>query len=138
MVTYHIQHDTEYDYHSPVTQSRQILRLSPRILPWQTPESHTITIDPNPDRIDFLLDCFGNPLQYFTLMGDHTSLAVRAHSVVTLSPRQLPDSASTPPWEEVVNHLRYTAGRTFMPYDFKATQFQPSMRWLKVNRRLPP
>src|SRR5690606_14813190 len=115
MVTYHIQHDTEYDYHSPVTQSRQILRLSPRILSWQGPQSHTIDIDPCPDKIDFLLDCFGNPLQYFTLMGDHNRLAVRAHSVVSLSHRQLPDSDNTPPWEEVVKHLRYMSGKTYLP-----------------------
>ncbi|MGX9937644.1 transglutaminase family protein [Advenella kashmirensis] len=124
MVTYHIQHDTEYDYYSAVTQSRQILRLSPRILPWQGPESHVINIDPCPDKIDFLLDCFGNPLQYFTLMGDHNRLAVRAHSVVSLTHRRLPDSDSTPPWEEVVNHLRYMSGRTYLPYDFEATQFR--------------
>ncbi len=124
MVTYHIQHDTEYDYHSPVTQSRQILRLSPRVLPWQTPESHTITIDPEPDHIDFLLDCFGNPLRYFTLMNDHEALAVRAHSVVNLTGRRLPDAQDTPPWEEVVDHLRFTSGQEYLPYDFEATQFR--------------
>ncbi|MGO1766925.1 MAG: transglutaminase N-terminal domain-containing protein, partial [Advenella sp.] len=124
MVTYHIQHDTKYDYHSSVTQSRQILRLSPRILPWQVPESHVIDIDPYPDRIDFLVDCFGNPLQYFTLMSDHNRLSVRAHSVVNLSHRRLPDADNTPAWEEVVSHLSYVPGKTFLPYDFEATQFR--------------
>lgn len=124
MATYHIQHDTVYDYHSPVTQSRQILRLTPRILPWQTPVSHVIEVDPQPDHMDFLLDCFGNPLQYFTLMSDHRALSVRAHSVVDITHRHLPEPEATPSWEAVVTHLRFRHDRRYLPYDFEATQFR--------------
>lgn len=124
MVTYHIQHDTEYDYHSPVTQSRQILRLTPRVLPWQTPVSHAIDVDPKPDHMDYLLDCFGNPLQYFTLMSDHRELSVRAHSVVNIGHRYLPAPAATPSCEAVVDHLRFMPDKRYLPYDFEATQFR--------------
>ena len=39
---YIVQHETRYAYTAPVSQSWQLARLTPRMLPWQTLLSYTL------------------------------------------------------------------------------------------------
>ncbi|WP_050477389.1 transglutaminase family protein [Herbaspirillum rhizosphaerae] len=120
--TYHIVHETNYQYAVPVRLSHQVLRLTPRSLPWQTCTSHFINILPGPTNlINLYTDSFGNALQSFSLDQDHSSLEVYAESWVEISSRTLP--VSTPPWEQVAETLSYHAQRNLPPDMLEASSF---------------
>src|SRR3989442_10006715 len=59
---YYVRHETRYTYSQPVRLSHQMLRLTPRTLPWQTCSAHSINIAPEPQNLRMSLDSFGNPL----------------------------------------------------------------------------
>ena len=46
---YTVEHITHYAYTAPVSQSWQLARLTPRMLPWQRLLSHSLQIDPPAD-----------------------------------------------------------------------------------------
>ncbi|MFJ2989289.1 transglutaminase N-terminal domain-containing protein [Collimonas sp. NPDC087041] len=129
---YHIRHDTHYAYSLPVRLSHQMLRLTPRSLPWQTCTSHGITITPEPQQLRMFLDSFGNPLQSFSLESDHSDLRALAESWVTLTPRQLPQT--TLPWEQVRETLSYQAGRFLLPDDLEATRYLFESAHVRIKR----
>jgi transglutaminase-like putative cysteine protease len=118
---YYIRHDTRYTYSQPVRLSHQMLRLTPRGLPWQTCTSHAIKVTPEPQNLRLSLDNFGNPLQSFSLENDHTEFKVISESWVQLSPRQRP--RSTPSWEQVRADLAYQAGRFLLPDALEANRY---------------
>ncbi|AMP01681.1 transglutaminase-like superfamily protein [Collimonas arenae] len=129
---YHIRHDTHYAYSLPVRLSHQMLRLTPRSLPWQTCTSHGITITPEPQQLRMFLDSFGNPLQSFSLESDHNDLRALAESWVTLTPRQLPQT--TLPWEQVRETLSYQAGRFLLPDDLEASRYLFESAHVRIKR----
>lgn len=129
---YHIVHETSYQYALPVRLSHQMLRLTPRSLPWQTCTSHAINIDPAPQNLRMLYDSFGNPLQAFSLDQDHTSLEVYAESWVELSQRPLP--MLTLPWEQVTDILTYRAGRQLPDDVLEASRFLFESSHVRVKR----
>ncbi|HZE90408.1 MAG TPA: transglutaminase N-terminal domain-containing protein, partial [Rhizobacter sp.] len=57
---YNVEHETRYVYAAPVSQSWQLARLTPRVLPWQKLLSTSIQIDPPPDERHDTYDSFGN------------------------------------------------------------------------------
>ncbi|WP_061541650.1 transglutaminase family protein [Collimonas fungivorans] len=130
--TYHIRHDTHYAYSQAVRLSHQMLRLTPRSLPWQTCTSHGISITPEPQNLRMFLDSFGNPLQSFSLENDHTDLRALAESWVTLTPRQLPPA--TPPWEQARAALSYQAGQFLLPDDLEATRYLFESAHVRIKR----
>ncbi len=129
---YHIVHETSYQYALPVRLSHQMLRLTPRSLPWQTCTSHAINIDPAPQNLRMLYDSFGNPLQAFSLDQDHTSLEVYAESWVELSLRPLP--MQTLPWEQVTDILTYRAGRQLPDDVLEASRFLFESSHVRIKR----
>jgi transglutaminase-like putative cysteine protease len=129
---YHICHDTHYAYSQPVRLSHQMLRLTPRSLPWQTCTSHGIAITPEPQNLRLLLDSFGNPMQSFSLESDHTGLRAIADSWVTLTQRQLPPL--TPPWELARSKLSYQAGQFLLPDDLEATRYLFESAHVRIKR----
>lgn len=129
---YHIRHDTHYAYSQPVRLSHQMLRLTPRSLPWQTCTSHGIAITPEPQNLRLLLDSFGNPMQSFSLESDHTDLRAVADSWVTLTQRQL--SPPTPPWELARSKLSYQAGQFLLPDDLEATRYLFESAHVRIKR----
>lgn len=129
---YHIRHDTRYAYSQPVRLSHQMLRLTPRSLPWQTCTSHGISITPEPQNLRMFLDSFGNPLQSFSLESDHTDLRALAESWVTLTQRQFPPA--TPSWEEARTKLSYQAGRVLLPDDLEATRYLFESAHVRIKR----
>ncbi|WP_416260630.1 transglutaminase family protein [Gibbsiella quercinecans] len=110
---YSVSHVTEYQYSLPVSQSRQLLRLSPRNLAWQQCDSARIQVDPLPDEWFELNDFFGNHLAQFALHMPHTRLSVRVDSEVCVLPHtaQYAPQESLP-WERVCQQL--AAGGTEM------------------------
>ena len=86
---YSVEHETRYAYNAPVSQSWQLGRLTPRILPWQRLLSHSIQIDPPPDERHEANDSFGNTVSHFGLHGAHRQLRVRMHCQVEVGERPL-------------------------------------------------
>ena len=84
---YHIRHDTRYEYDQPVGESRQMLRLTPRDLPWQRCLSHRLVVEPQPTRSNDFVDDFGNRVRTLHLQSDHDALIIRAESWVALEPQ---------------------------------------------------
>ncbi|RXZ33969.1 transglutaminase family protein [Oxalobacteraceae bacterium CAVE-383] len=132
MHAYHVMHETSYAYSQPVHLSHQMLRLTPRTLPWQSCTSHAIRISPEPQNLRLLLDSFGNPMQSFSLEQDHTELSAFAESWVELASRCPP--ADTPPWEQVRDTLDYRAGRFLLPDDLLATHYLFESQHVRIKR----
>ena len=88
---YTVQHETRYAYTAPVSQSWQLARLTPRMLPWQRLLSHSLQIDPPADERRDELDSFGNMVTHFGLHGAHRMLRVRMECVVEVMARPAVD-----------------------------------------------
>jgi transglutaminase-like putative cysteine protease len=87
---YAVEHETRYAYTAPVSQSWQLARLTPRMLPWQRLVSHSLQIDPPADERRGELDSFGNVVTHFGLHGAHRMLRVRMECVVEVGARPQP------------------------------------------------
>ena len=87
LARYTVHHETRYAYTAPVSQSWQLARLTPRMLPWQKLLSHSLEIEPRPDERRDELDCFGNMVTHFGLHGAHRMLSVRMECLVEVSER---------------------------------------------------
>ena len=84
---YTVQHETRYAYTAPVSQSWQLARLTPRMLPWQRLLSHSMQIEPKVDERRDELDSFGNLVTHFALHGAHRMLRVRMECLIEVTPR---------------------------------------------------
>jgi len=114
---YHIEHETRYVYTAPVSQSWQLARLTPRLLPWQTVLQQSIAIEPPPDERHDARDSFGNTVTHFGLHGAHRVLSVRMQCTVDVADRdahgtalrvlpQTPFELPDRPWEAVRDALK--------------------------------
>ena len=103
---YTVEHDTRYAYTTPVSQSWQLARLTPRALPWQKLLTHALQIDPPPDERHDAPDSFGNAVTHFGLHGAHRLLRVRMHCLVEVADRPAPDAQQVQAWEEVAECVR--------------------------------
>jgi transglutaminase-like putative cysteine protease len=95
-VEYTIDHKTTYVYHESVDQSYTVVHLQPRSDPNQFCTRYVLELSPA-SRVFSYADRFGNDVQHFAIMPNHTELAITAHSnVVTLLPPVAaePDSAT--------------------------------------------
>ncbi len=92
VVRYVVHHETRYAYTAPVSQSWQLARLTPRMLPWQTLISHSLEIEPRADERRDELDSFGNRVTHFGLHGAHRVLRVRMECLVEVSARPSVDA----------------------------------------------
>jgi transglutaminase-like putative cysteine protease len=103
---YAVEHETRYVYDAPVSQSWQLARLTPRVLPWQRLLAHALAIDPPPDERRDFTDSFGNSVTRFALHGAHRRLRLRMQATVEVGARPRPDAAADQPWEAVRDALR--------------------------------
>jgi transglutaminase-like putative cysteine protease len=104
---YAIVHHTQYAYAAPVALSQQLLRLTPRSLPWQQCLAHRIEIAPVPGERAEREDYFGNHVTQLAIAAPHQALAVHAHSEVevhTRTPVGVEGDAQA--WESVRDRLR--------------------------------
>ena len=133
-VRYHVRHDTTYHYDQPVGESHQLLRLTPRELPWQRCVAHRLEIEPTPAREHNFVDSFGNSVRALHFESDHDSLVVRCESWIELHPRPLPNPDHAPPWESVRDALRYRAGKQLDPDTLEASAFLFESTDIRVKR----
>ena len=87
---YTVEHETVYSYESPVVVSQQLLHLTPRALPWQNPEAHSLAIEPAPGETLSREDYFGNPVTQILLAVPHNRLSVHARTTVSVEERTGP------------------------------------------------
>jgi transglutaminase-like putative cysteine protease len=104
---YNVEHTTRYVYAAAVSQSWQLARLTPRVLPWQKLLSCAIQIDPPPDERHDAPDSFGNAITHFGLHGAHRMLRVRMQcSVEVLERPPVLDGQGALSWEQVREAVR--------------------------------
>jgi transglutaminase-like putative cysteine protease len=108
LARYKVEHETRYAYTSPVAQSWQLARLTPRLLPWQHLLAHSLQIDPSPDERHDATDSFGNTVAHFALHGAHRRLRVRMQCTVEVGERAACPPADEP-WESVRDAVRQLA-----------------------------
>ena len=108
---YHVVHETRYDYESHVSLSRQLLHLAPRDAAsdcaWQTCDEHRLIITPVPTLQFARIDAFGNPITQIAIEAPHSSLVVRAESLIEVRPRA-PAEHDSPAWNSVREALANT------------------------------
>jgi transglutaminase-like putative cysteine protease len=135
---YHVVHETEYRYESPVSLSHQHLHLTPRDCPWQSCIAHRISIDPVPTIKRTGLDPFGNPVTELAIEATHNNLIVRAESTIEVRPHlplaPIADSGSVGlvdslPWETVRDKLAYGA----KPVLLEASRFLFESPYVRVK-----
>ena len=100
-----LSHRTHYTYAQPVSISHQLLRLTPRDLPRQQLQSHTIGVTPEPETTTTRPDSFGNELTQIFIQDHHRELIICAEATVDLAPP--PDILFdlSPTWEWVVQAM---------------------------------
>jgi len=98
---YEIEHETRYDYATPVTQSWQLARLTPRKLAWQKVLAYALQIDPQADERYETPDCFGNTNLHFALHRAHRMLRVRMNCSVEVEGRDAIPPKLGQTWEAV-------------------------------------
>lgn len=111
--TLRVKHDTRYHYDRAVEVAHHSAWLRPRDTEVQQVLGWTLAIDPPPDSdVQESRDAFGNWRHGFGHSRVHEVLTVSSQfHVVLASPPEL-DASLSPPWEEVVQALRYRAGFT--------------------------
>ena len=111
----HLLHETRYAYTPTVESAHHVLHLKPASHAGQQLLRHSLSISPQPARLQELTDVYGNSRSYFSLQGPHDKLTVRANSIVsTLALNAAPqDAAAGLPWEVVREQFRYQAGGAY-------------------------
>ena len=83
-----IRHVTRYRYDSPVTDSVNEIRLSPRTDERQACYQHRLIVEPNV-QLQSYEDYFGNRVHSFTAYNPHAELVITAHSTVVTRDRDV-------------------------------------------------
>jgi transglutaminase-like putative cysteine protease len=115
---YRVQHITRYAYGSPVELAAHMVHLRPRTRSWQTVISERIFADPQPARRTDGLDHFGNHVTWLFLDLPHADFEVTSEALVEVNCLPPADSASTPPWEDVVRAAHTPAGWEAVEFQF--------------------
>jgi transglutaminase-like putative cysteine protease len=109
----HVLHETAYRYVPAVRTAQHMVHLKPANTACQQLLSHRLVIDPEPARLNETVDVYGNTRTFFSLQFSHESLRVAAESLVSTSPAN--DIASSLPWDDVVERIRYHRGTHYDP-----------------------
>ena len=104
MTRYAVRHETHYGYRTPVDIGLHLLRLTPPEIPGQHPVSQTLSITPQPSRIEAFQDHFGNAVHFVAVEAMHGLLDVTLDAQVDVS--RPPLSGDGPPWEEIREAMR--------------------------------
>jgi transglutaminase-like putative cysteine protease len=110
-MTYSATHTTVYNYTGAVATCQNQVRLRPRDTSNQTVHSSTMTVEPEAEVFHEFRDYFGNYVHNFSVLEEHSTLTIEAHSLVEVTALTLPDPAWTPPWEVVRNEIRACGSR---------------------------
>ena len=101
-----LSHRTHYAYQLPVSQSRQLLRLTPRQAPGQRILSTHIEVSPQPQELATRLDAFGNQLTALLILEEHRALDIEAEAQIELVPTDRIDLQASPSWEHTAERLQ--------------------------------
>jgi transglutaminase-like putative cysteine protease len=104
MMRYAVRHETSYGYRVPVDIGLHLLRLTPLSLAGQRPVSHSLTITPQPARIQKFRDHFGNAVHHVAVETAHDQFFVTLDAEVEVSRTAV--SEDGPPWEEIRDAMR--------------------------------
>ena len=126
---YTVQHETRYAYTAPVSQSWQLARLTPRLLPWQRLLAYALEIEPKADERRDELDSFGNMVTHFGLHGAHRMLRVRMECVVEVSERRAVDATPAPMQQQQMQ----LAGEVAIQSQSQAPTSAPPLAWEAVR-----
>lgn len=111
-----VEHETLYEYSSPVDQAQHIACLRPLSDAGQTLEVFDMSVSPTPSQHSVRRDSHGNSRAYFALHAAHSTLRVMARSQVMVTARYeglKPDQGPT--CGEVRALLTYHAKAPFQP-----------------------
>lgn len=114
---YEVSHSTQYNYESPVGQSRHLLHLSPRIVTGQNILNHAISIDPTPSNRTERSDYFGNPTTIVTIEDDHNQITFVSTTKLEVLPKQEPTFAASPDWTETARIVQQLEAANEDPVD---------------------
>jgi transglutaminase-like putative cysteine protease len=101
---YSATHITRHNYQSPVTQSLNELRLTPRSLPGQQVREIDFCIQPEPATLERRKDYFGNDVTTVAIFETHERFVIKASSIVEVQAPFL-ESVSAAAWEEVRDQI---------------------------------
>ena len=101
-----LSHRTHYAYQLPVSQSRQLLRLTPRQAPGQRVLSTHIEVSPQPQETATRSDAFGNQLTALLILEEHRALDIEAEAQIELTPTDGVDLEAGPSWERTAERLQ--------------------------------
>lgn len=109
---YHVMHETEYTYQTPVTLSQQFLHLSPLDFCYQQAHSQLISILPPEEDSVNGKDYFGNGTRHVCITVPHRDLVVFAEFSVALARRHDVNAISNSlPWELVRDTILQSKNR---------------------------
>lgn len=128
LVTYRIRHVTAYQYEAPVSIAHNLAHLAPRDTDYQHAVHTRLTVDPAPNSVTRHRDYFGNWVHTFSLEEPHQCFSLTASSRVTVQAPPQRDPEQSPPWEEVVKHLR-TAADNHAVEALELTFASPLVQW---------
>lgn len=109
----HVVHETAYDYAPVVRTAQHMAHLKPARTPRQQLLAHRLVVDPEPAQRTESVDVFGNTRSFFSLQHAHDRLRVVADSLVATAAAQEP--ASSLPWQEAVERMRYHRDARYDP-----------------------
>ena len=97
---YHVSHETQYTYQTPVILSQQYLHLSPLDFRYQQVESQHIIITPAEAENSAGQDYFGNSTRHIAITEPHLELVVQSEFTVALGQRHdMKKIKHSSPWE---------------------------------------
>lgn len=132
---HHIIHDTVFLYDNAVSESIMEVRLRPRDDEQQRCQQFTLSITPKTVVHDYI-DSFGNHIHHFDVPAPHTSLVVRAESVVEVwQPAPRPATLTMEEWQaldavrptdmlDLLLHSKYTLGSVLLSGFMREFGFQ--------------
>jgi transglutaminase-like putative cysteine protease len=115
---YDVRHRTEFEYEQIVSISHHVLHLVPRAQDRQDSLMSVLQIEPQPSQSSARQDAFGNPVNYLTIYEPHEVLTVEARARVNVHETPLPNIASEPSWEHVLERLRAPRGAALDAYQY--------------------
>jgi transglutaminase-like putative cysteine protease len=99
-----VRHETSYGYRVPVDIGLHLLRLTPLDVAGQHPVSQTLTITPQPARMEAFRDCFGNAVHYVCVETMHDEFFVTLDAQVDVARPSV--SGDGPAWEDIREAMR--------------------------------
>ncbi len=101
---YSVTHITRHSYQSPVSQSLNELRLTPRVLPGQQVRETDLCIQPEPETLQRRKDYFGNDVTTVAIFEPHDRFVIEARSIVEVQAPSL-EAGSGVSWEEARDRI---------------------------------